>query len=135
MSDRAAFVQGLDILAGLYSHYPSLPLGFPAQRIDLHQYGRRALDPAEQIGLAVAVIEQMDGPEISLHLNRGVNTAWLHVRGYLAGLSVTIRMFADDVCERRPEERRKRDRWVLPPEVVAAVDARPAAQQAQAVTA
>jgi hypothetical protein len=136
MSDRAAFVRGLDILAGLYSEYPSLPQGGNAQQINLHQYGRVALEPAEQISLVVAVIEHMDAPVAGLALNRGAESAWFYVRGHLAGrLVVSVQMWADDVCERRPEERRKRDRWVLPPEVAAAVEARAAAEQAGAVPA
>ncbi|MFC6081069.1 hypothetical protein [Sphaerisporangium aureirubrum] len=124
MSERAAYIRGLWILAKLYADYPTLPPGWPAQEINLHQYGRTALPLAEQMYLAVAVIERMDAPAISLHLNRGAPTAWLFVRGDLAGLPVRIKMWADDVCERRPQERLKRDRWVWPPAVVNAVKAR-----------
>lgn len=121
----AAYARGLGILAGLYSEHPSLPLG-GALEIDLYQYGFRSQGLAEQIGLALAVIEQMDAPEIRLHLNRGSDSAWLYVDGYLAGLHVSVRMWANEVCEQRPQERLKRDRWVSPPELVAAVKARPA---------
>ncbi|MEU8278172.1 hypothetical protein ACFYOK_37605 [Microbispora bryophytorum] len=124
MTDRIDYILGLGILAGLYDAHPSLPTGWRSQEIDLHQYGINALPAAEQGGLALAVIEQMDAPEITFQFNRTVTSAWLHVSGRLAGLPVTVRMLADDVCERRPEARRKRDRWELPPEIVAAVKAR-----------
>lgn len=126
-----AFVRGLDTLAGLYSKHPSLPLA-GALYLDMHRYGQMALAPAEQIRLAVAVIEEMDAPEISMRFNRGVDTAWLNVHGSLDGLRVWIKMWADDVCEKRPDARLKRDRWELPPEIVAAVNAR-AAEQTEAV--
>lgn len=124
LNDREAYIRGLDTLSWLYGEHPSLPAGGDAQTIDLHQYGSKALPVSEQIDLAVAVIEQMTDPEIHLHLNRGAPTAWLYVHGYLEGaLRVSVKMWADDVCERRPEEKRKRDRWVVPTEIVAAVQA------------
>jgi hypothetical protein len=117
MDDRFAIARGLEILGGLYSEYPSLPLT-RGMEINLHLYGSRALDRAEQIRLAEAVIYEMDEPEIHLHLVRSREAAWLHVRGDVAGVPVTVVMWADDVCERMPDERRKRDRWVLPPALV-----------------
>ncbi|MER7126692.1 hypothetical protein [Micrococcus luteus] len=129
-----AFVRGLDTLAGLYFEHPSLPPSRPLE-INMHRYGQLALAPAEQVRLAVAVIEQMEAPEILMRFNRSVDTAWLHVHGNLAGLNVWIKMWADDVCEKRPGARLKRDRWELPPEIVAAVNARTAAEQADAAQA
>ncbi|MER7131192.1 hypothetical protein [Streptosporangium saharense] len=126
-----AFVRGLDALAALYVEHPSLPPS-GALEIDMHRYGQQALAPAEQIRLAVAVIEQMETPKILMRFNRNVDTAWLYVHGNLAGLRVWIKMWANDVCEKRPDARLKRDRFALPPEIVAAVDARAAAKQAEA---
>lgn len=121
MGDRFAIARGFEVLGALYAEHTSLPLA-TGLRISLHLFGSRALPRAEQVRLAVAVIWQMDEPTIRLHLNRGANTAWIYVGGYLAGLRVTVEMWADDVCELQPDAKRKRDRWVLPPEVVAAVE-------------
>jgi hypothetical protein len=117
MTDNLAISRGLETLGGLYAEHPSLPPGYGLE-IDLHQYGARALPREEQIRLAEAVIYEMDEPEIRLLLNRGTDSAWVHVHGAIEGLLVTLRMFAADVCERRPDERRKRDRWELPPRLV-----------------
>lgn len=117
MTDNLAVARGLEILSGLYAEHPSLPRAY-SMEINLHQYGKRALSREEQIRLAEAVVYEMDNPEIHLALNRGADTAWVYVRGDVEGIGVTLRMWADDVCERRPDERRKRDRWVLPPSLV-----------------
>ncbi len=118
------YVEGLEMLARLYWNNPDLPRGPRAQQINLHRYGGRAISPADQIRLAIAVIEEMDAPEIELGLNRSHDSAWLRVRGHFVDLPVTVEMFADDVCERDEKARRKRDRWITPPQLVSAVAAR-----------
>ncbi|MFI9558822.1 hypothetical protein [Nonomuraea endophytica] len=122
MRDHQSYIDGLDTLAALYVEHPTLPLGGGID-INLHRYRSQAIDPAEQIRLTVAIVEQMRQPEIRLKLNRGAPTAWLYVTGYVRGLRVDIQMWADEVCERRPNEQLKRDRWVIPPALATAVQA------------
>lgn len=117
MTDNFAVSRGLETLGALYAEHPSLPASY-GMEINLHQPGTRRLPREEQICLAEAVIYEMDEPEIRLVLNRGTDSAWVHVHGAIEGLLVTLRMFAADVCERRPDERRKHDRWELPPALV-----------------
>lgn len=117
MTDNLAISRGLETLGALYAEHPTLPASYSVE-INLHQYGKRALPREEQIRLAEAVIYEMDNPEIRLAVNRGSDSAWVYVQGDIEGLGVTLRMSADDVCERRPDERRKRDRWELPPGLV-----------------
>lgn len=121
MRDRRDYIEGLDSLAALYAENPALPLGDGID-INLHRYGSHAIEAAEQVRLAVAVVKLMREPELRLKLNRGAPTAWLFLNGYLGELRVSLQMWADEVCERRPTERLKRDRWVFPPELVAAIE-------------
>ncbi|RBQ21652.1 hypothetical protein DP939_02770 [Spongiactinospora rosea] len=89
--------------------------------IDFSPHGRPLIPPTDQLRVALDVVAHMRDPELRMELVRGVERARLCVRGDIAGLTVRLRINADDVCDRNPAARLKRDRWVIPSALLAVV--------------
>ncbi|PZG49827.1 hypothetical protein C1I98_10955 [Spongiactinospora gelatinilytica] len=119
--DRAAQIAGLRALADLLDTNLAVPAPWQSIEIDFSPFGRPLVPPADQLQVALDVIAHMREPELAMELVRSRERAWLNVRGDVVGLTVRLRLDADHVCDRDPSARRKRDRWIVPPRLLAVV--------------
>ncbi|GAA0970063.1 hypothetical protein GCM10009555_018320 [Acrocarpospora macrocephala] len=116
---RAELITGLDRLAALLRAEPGLSK--PSVRVEFDRYSSRHRPAAEQIAQALVLIGELADSSIALEVVNGTPYAKVMIRGRLAGLPVEMTLWAEGLCEHRPNEKRKRDRWVIPAELVDAV--------------
>lgn len=94
MTDRAAYIRGLHRLADLFAEHDEITLPYGRGDTDIMIYAHE--DPLAQARALIAAMQ----PPPTVEIDHS-NIVWLTISGRLAGLRVTMRTPADQVCERQ----------------------------------
>nr|WP_062336103.1 hypothetical protein [Herbidospora sakaeratensis] len=125
---RVATLAGMQDLIDFLGDHRDFPLPSNYVEIELWkpEHSRRATATAEQaMAQALTLIGEMEDVTVELAIVNGTPHARVVINGRMEGVFVTATLWAEGICEHRPDEKRKRDRWVVPTQLIEAANKQP----------